>query len=87
MNRWDRWYDPENGGFIYDFNPHENLEHALLIVERLKSLGYTYTEKGNYEVALMRFVKQVKRYLKPSLMQHSLSPTIARLRMNGCRES
>ncbi|MCM3690705.1 BC1872 family protein [Neobacillus niacini] len=50
LNRWDRWYDPEKGVFIYDFNPHENLEHALLVVERLKSFGYTYMERGKYEV-------------------------------------
>lgn len=50
LNRWDRWYDPEKGVFIYDFNPHENLDHALLIVERLKCFGYTYREKGKYEV-------------------------------------
>jgi hypothetical protein len=50
LNRWDRWFDPENGVFIYDFNPNENLGHALLIVERLKSFGYTYVERGEYEV-------------------------------------
>ncbi|NWQ41453.1 hypothetical protein MLOOGBEN_12195 [Bacillus sp. EB106-08-02-XG196] len=50
LNRWDRWYDPEKGVFIYDFSPEENLDHALLIVERLKSFGYTYTAKGEHEV-------------------------------------
>jgi hypothetical protein len=50
LNRWDRWYDLEKDVFIYDFNPDENLDHALLIVGRLKSFGYTYSVKGNYEV-------------------------------------
>jgi hypothetical protein len=50
LNRWDRWYDPEKGVFIYDFQPDENPDHALLIVDRLKDFGYTYTEKRKYEV-------------------------------------
>jgi hypothetical protein len=50
LNRWDRWYDSEKEVFIYDFNPEDNLEHALLIVERLKGFGYTYTATGEYEV-------------------------------------
>jgi Phage ABA sandwich domain len=50
LNRWDRWYDPEKSVFIYDFQPDENLDHALLIVDRLKDFGYTYMEKGKYEV-------------------------------------
>jgi hypothetical protein len=50
LNRWDRWYDPEKKVFIYDFQPEDNLDQALLIVDRLKSFGYTYTEKGKYEV-------------------------------------
>lgn len=50
LNRWDRWYDSEKGVFIYDFQPEVKLEHAQLIVERLKSYGYTYTAKGEYEV-------------------------------------
>lgn len=27
LNRWDRWYDPEKGVFIYDFQPDENPDH------------------------------------------------------------
>jgi hypothetical protein len=50
LNRWDRWYDPEKGVFIYDFQPDEIPDHAFLIVERLKSFGYTYMENGKYEV-------------------------------------
>lgn len=50
LNRWDRWYDPEKSVFIYDFQPEESLEHALLIVKRLEGFGYTYTIKGNHEV-------------------------------------
>ena len=43
LNRWDRWFDPENSIFIYDFQPDKNIQQALLIVERLKGFGYTYT--------------------------------------------
>ncbi|WHY03100.1 hypothetical protein [Neobacillus sp. DY30] len=50
LNRWERWYDAEKEIYIYDFNPEANLEHALLIVERLKIFGYTYSEIGEYEV-------------------------------------
>jgi Phage ABA sandwich domain len=50
LNRWDRWYDSEKEVFIYDFQPEEYLEHALLIVERLESFGYTYSAKGEHEV-------------------------------------
>lgn len=50
MNRWDRWYDMEKGQFIYNFRPDVNPDHAMLIVEQLKILGYTYTVQGKYEV-------------------------------------
>jgi hypothetical protein len=50
LNRWDRWYDEEKGNFINDFNPEKNLEHAMLIVERLESFGFTYKTNGETEV-------------------------------------
>jgi Phage ABA sandwich domain len=50
LNRWDRWYDPEKEVFIYDFQPKKNLDQAQLIVDRLKSFGYTYQEKRKFEV-------------------------------------
>jgi hypothetical protein len=52
LNRWDRWFDFEKGTFIHesDFHPEQNLEHAMLIVERLEHLGFTYTEKEDIEV-------------------------------------
>ena len=52
LNRWDRWYDFENGVFIPEsgFQPEKNLAHAMLIVERLEHLGFTYTTTGNFEV-------------------------------------
>ncbi|MEH7494594.1 BC1872 family protein [Neobacillus niacini] len=50
LNRWDRWYDSEKEVFIYDFQPEKNLEQALLIVERLKSFGYSYSVSGKHEV-------------------------------------
>jgi len=44
LNRWDRWYDFENGTFIEnaDFQPEENLDHAMIIVKKLESFGFTY---------------------------------------------
>ncbi|WP_428912462.1 BC1872 family protein [Niallia sp. Krafla_26] len=52
LNRWDRWYDYENRMFIQDsdFQPEQNIEHAMLIVERLKQFGFTYTNSGPTEV-------------------------------------
>ncbi len=51
LNRWDRWYDYENRMFIQDseFQPERNIEHAMIIVERLKQFGYTYTHNGQTE--------------------------------------
>ncbi|PLS01862.1 BC1872 family protein [Neobacillus cucumis] len=48
LNRWDRWYDYEKGKFIHesDFQPEQNIDHAMLIVERLEELGYSYQIKG-----------------------------------------
>jgi hypothetical protein len=48
LNRWDRWYDFEKNIFIYDseFQPEHNLEHAMLIVNRLEEFGFTYKTDG-----------------------------------------
>lgn len=53
LNRWDRWYDYEEGVFIHDsdFQPEHNLDHAMLIVERLAKFGYKYTTYGHSEVS------------------------------------
>jgi hypothetical protein len=50
LNRWDRWYDPEKEVFINEFNPEQNLEHAMLIVEKLKQFGFIYKVNGDTEV-------------------------------------
>ncbi|WP_394231269.1 hypothetical protein [Niallia oryzisoli] len=52
LNRWDRWYDYEKGVFIHDseFQPEQNLCHAMLIVERLEKFGYKFSNNGNSEV-------------------------------------
>jgi hypothetical protein len=50
LNRWDRWYDEEQEIFIYDFQPEENLDHAMMIVERLETYGFTYETTGEYTV-------------------------------------
>lgn len=51
LNRWDRWYDYEKGVFIPDseFQPEENLGHAMLIVERMEKFGYKFTRNGDFE--------------------------------------
>lgn len=52
LNRWDRWYDYEKGVFIHDsdFQPEENIGHAMLIVDRLEELGYSFNTNGLTEV-------------------------------------
>lgn len=52
LNRWDRWFDYEKNVFIdhSEFQPKENLEHAMLIVKRLEEFGYTYSTSGKYVV-------------------------------------
>jgi hypothetical protein len=57
LNRWDRWYDAEHGIFIpvSDFQPEKNLEDALLIVERLKSIGFAYSYKEDFQVCFNDF--------------------------------
>ncbi|WP_462411689.1 BC1872 family protein [Neobacillus sp. Marseille-QA0830] len=48
LNRWDRWYDYETGTFIHDseFQPEHNLAHAMMIVDKLEALGYSYKING-----------------------------------------
>lgn len=52
LNRWDRWYDYEQGMFIYDsdFQPEKNLVHALMIVDKLEDMGFRFIHKGETEV-------------------------------------
>ena len=52
LNRWDRWYDYEKGVFIQDseFQPEQNLDHALMIVEKLEKLGYTFSAPEETDV-------------------------------------
>jgi hypothetical protein len=53
LNRWDRWYDYEKGIFIHEseFQPEQNLEHAMLIVNRLEQFGFTFKTNGESEVS------------------------------------
>ncbi len=53
LNRWDRWYDYEKGKFIHetDFQPEKNLDHAMLIVQRLEDFGFTFKTNGSKEVS------------------------------------
>ncbi|RSD25922.1 BC1872 family protein [Mesobacillus subterraneus] len=57
LNRWDRWFDYERGVFINDseFQPVQNLLHAMLIVERLEKLGYTFTSNGENEALFNQY--------------------------------
>ncbi|MEH7074928.1 BC1872 family protein [Neobacillus drentensis] len=51
LNRWDRWYDYENATFIHesDFQPEKNIDHAMIIVDRLTDYGYTFKVNGEHE--------------------------------------
>jgi hypothetical protein len=57
LNRWDRWFDYEKGVFIHDseFQPEQNLNHAMLIVERLEQLGFNFSINGASEVCFNNF--------------------------------
>ena len=52
LNRWDRWYDYEKSAFIpaSDFQPEENIDHAMLLVDRLEKSGFKYSTNGVSEV-------------------------------------
>jgi hypothetical protein len=52
LNRWDRWYDSEKEIFIQEseFQPEQNLGHAMLVVERLEKFGYKFAKNGDSEV-------------------------------------
>ncbi|MGO4889193.1 BC1872 family protein [Anaerobacillus sp. MEB173] len=52
LNSWDKWYDSEKETIIHDseFQPEQNLVHAMLIVDRLEKVGFTYIKNGDYEV-------------------------------------
>ncbi|MFA9556801.1 hypothetical protein ACERII_05835 [Evansella sp. AB-rgal1] len=50
LNSVNTWFDRENKVFVEDFQPEKNMEHALLIVDRLEKFGFTYEVKGDYEV-------------------------------------
>lgn len=50
LNKWDTWYDYEKNIFINEFQPEQNLDHAMLIVEKLEQLGFTYKTNGTSEV-------------------------------------
>ncbi|MEH7308128.1 BC1872 family protein [Neobacillus drentensis] len=53
LNRWDRWYDFEKAAFIHEseFQPEQNLDHAMLIVNKLKGLGYTFKTNGETDAS------------------------------------
>ena len=53
LNRWDRWYDYEKGVFIHEseFQPEQNLDHAMLIVDKLEQFGFKYSTDGTTEAS------------------------------------
>jgi hypothetical protein len=53
LNRWDRWYDCEKGIYIHEseFQPEQNLGHAMLIVQRLEQFGFKFKANGDSEVS------------------------------------
>lgn len=53
LNRWDRWFDFERGMFVHEseFQPEENLAHALIIVDKLEQVGYNYSTNGITEAS------------------------------------
>ncbi|QOY35077.1 BC1872 family protein [Anaerobacillus isosaccharinicus] len=57
LNSADKWFDVEKGVFIHDsdFQPDKNLDHAMLIVERLELFGFTYTKKDGSTVCFNDF--------------------------------
>ncbi|RSK27544.1 hypothetical protein EJF36_12015 [Bacillus sp. HMF5848] len=57
LNRWDRWFDYEKGVFISvtDFQPEQNIDHAMLVVDRLQKKGITYEAKETPEFFEVRF--------------------------------
>lgn len=50
LNGSGKWYDSEKNMFIHPFEPEENLEDAMLIVDRLIELGFSYSKLGETEV-------------------------------------
>lgn len=52
LNRWNQWYDFENKVFIStsDFQPEQDIAHAMIIVERLEKFGFVYSTNGVSEV-------------------------------------
>lgn len=48
----DKWYDVENDRFIREseFQPFQQLDHAMLVVERLKKYGFEYKVTGEREI-------------------------------------
>lgn len=52
LNSQNKWYDYEKNLFIdfSEFQPEKNLDHAMLIVERLEKSGIKFEKKGDSEV-------------------------------------
>ena len=55
----DRWYDVEKGVFIHDseFQPEQNLAHAMLIVERLRGVWVYIYHKWGIKVVFFNNVR------------------------------
>ncbi|ADU28843.1 BC1872 family protein [Evansella cellulosilytica] len=59
QNSLHKWYNHEEGLFIENFNPYENMEHAMLIVSRLERFGFHYTKQSETEACFSNaYVKE-----------------------------
>nr|WP_295971249.1 hypothetical protein [uncultured Bacillus sp.] len=61
LNNSGKWYDFEKGIFVDDseFQPDQNLNHAMLVVKKLEEAGYKYTIKGDSEVCFHNSYNQL----------------------------
>ncbi|UCZ54938.1 hypothetical protein LGQ02_09405 [Bacillus shivajii] len=55
LNRTNKWYNPEEGNIIENFQPDKKLDHAMLIVDRFEKFGFTYSKKSDNEVCFNKY--------------------------------
>jgi hypothetical protein len=92
LNRWDRWFDYDKGIFIHDseFQPQQNLKHAMLIVEKLEELGFIYTTPGVNEVCFNNIsatgdtLQQAITNAAYAIIEHNTIPDTSRLWRKLC---
>lgn len=50
LHSWNKWYDYEKGTFIENFQPDQNLDHAMMIIKKMEEFGFVFTKKSDREV-------------------------------------